>query len=178
MEMEKPIVLARLRRAHGLKGELVLESFTEPAEAVFAVEPLILRQEGVPPRAVKCIVRSAFGVNLFRITFAGCNDRRATEAYTGGLLEAPRASLPEAPEGAMYWFDIEGMAALDVQERPLGRVRDVRDFGAGPLLEIEPADGGESFFVRFAPPELVELRRERGEVVLAPLPFFGEAADS
>ena len=41
-----------------------------------------------------------------------------------------------------------GLDVVDTDGQPLGRVRTVRDFGAGDLLEIEPP-AGESWWLPF-----------------------------
>ena len=79
----------------------------------------------------------------------GVTTREAAEALTGTKLYISRARLPEREADEWYHADLIGLAVIDRQGEPIGTVVAVLNFGAGDLIEIRPAAGGESLVVPF-----------------------------
>jgi 16S rRNA processing protein RimM len=61
----------------------------------------------------------------------------------------PRTALPAPEEDAFYHADLIGLAVQRSDGAALGTVAAVHDFGAGDILDIVPADGGESVLLPF-----------------------------
>ena len=62
----------------------------------------------------------------------------------------PRAKLPPIDEANTYYYaDLVGMAAVTKEGGVLGAVTAVHNFGAGDLIEIAPAAGGEPLLLPF-----------------------------
>jgi 16S rRNA processing protein RimM len=83
--------------------------------------------------------------------------REQAEAARGLRLYIPRDLLPEPDdEDEFYVADLVGLDVVGVDGEALGRVKSVHDFGAGDLLEIEPAQGPSWWlpFTREAVPEV------------------------
>lgn len=118
---------------HGIRGAVRVKTFTEDPMSIAAYGPVYDR--GGRRRLDLAVIGPAKAGALVRI--AGVADRDAAEALRGLDLFVPRAALPE-PEDAeeFYHADLIGLVAEDAQGKPLGRVADVQDFGAGPILEI------------------------------------------
>ena len=83
-------------------------------------------------------------------------DRNAAEALRGLELYILRESLPAPEEDEFYVTDLIGVTAFAPDGERLGAVKSVHDFGAGDLLEIQPAEGASWWlpFTREAVPEL------------------------
>src|SRR6185369_1247446 len=67
--------------------------------------------------------------------------REQAEALRGLRLYIPRDALPEPDEDEFYVADLVGMEVRSLEGDVLGRVKSVRDFGAGDLPEIQPPTG-------------------------------------
>lgn len=124
--------------AQGVRGRVRIKSFTGDPMAVAGYGAL--RDEaGKRSFALRALGLSR-GAVLAEI--AGVADRNAAEALKGTRLYADRAALGETEEGEYFEADLIGLKAEDGEGRPLGRVKAVFDFGAGPLLELERPAGG------------------------------------
>jgi 16S rRNA processing protein RimM len=118
--------------AHGVIGAVRIKSFTARPEDIAAYGPLA--DESGARRYALRLVGAAKGVLIGRI--AGVEDRNRAEALRGLRLYLARAALPPPEEEEYYHADLIGLDAVLVDDRPLGRVRAVHDFGAGDTLEI------------------------------------------
>jgi 16S rRNA processing protein RimM len=91
--------------------------------------------------------------------------REQAEAARGLQLFIPRASLPPVEdEDEFYVADLVGMSVVSAEGDLLGRVRAVRDFGAGDLLEVQPPVG-ESWWLPFTKEAVPEIQVDRRTIV-------------
>lgn len=124
--------------AHGVRGLVRIKSFTERPEDIVAYGPLT--DESGERCMVLTLVGRSKGQLLARVEDVA--DRDAAEALKGFRLYVPRAALPEPEADSFYQGDLIGLAAEYPDGRPLGQVRALHDFGAGPVLELTLAAGG------------------------------------
>jgi 16S rRNA processing protein RimM len=61
-----------------------------------------------------------------------------------------RDLLPEPEDGEFYHADLIGLEAFGEDGVPLGTVTAVHNFGAGDMIEIAPAGGGDTMLVPFS----------------------------
>ncbi len=158
------VLLGRIAGAHGIRGVVLIKTFTEAPENIGAYG----------------LLSDAAGQRSFRISSArptqkgvvarieGVSDRNAAEALRGVDLYIARERLPAAPEGEFYHADLIGLAAVDPQGNAVGEVVAAHNFGAGDLLEVRLAGTSKTEFVPFTDaivPE-VDLQGRRVVVVL------------
>jgi len=129
--MADRVMMGRIGRPHGVRGLVHLVSFTDPPEAIFGYRAL----SDEAGRAMK-LSRAGKGEELLA-RIEGISDRDAAARLTNEALYAERTALPAPDEEEFYHADLLGLAAVDEAGRPLGRVVEVHDHGAGVALEIE-----------------------------------------
>ena len=164
------IEVGRVVRPHGVRGEVVVESFSD-VPGRFAAGA---RLEIVGARGEKrnLIVRSAAPPKSGHlvVAFESIDTRDSAETLRGARIEVGRSEVPKAPDGEFWIFDLVGCRAHDERAGELGVVTDVVDAGAGPLLVVELADGRrvplpfvERFLIRVDPAERrIEWRLPEG----------------
>jgi 16S rRNA processing protein RimM len=84
-------------------------------------------------------------------------------AARGGTLAVPRSALPQLPEDEYYAFELIGLVVVEEGGRELGRVRDVLDYPANDVLEL---DSGAALPLVEACVRQVDLAG--GRIVVAP----------
>jgi 16S rRNA processing protein RimM len=147
------ILVGRVAGAFGIKGEVRITTFTAEPLAVVDYRTL-LREDGSPALTLSG-GRVAKGGVVARAR--EIETREQAEAARGLRLYIPRALLPPVEdEDEFYIADLVGLDVVSPQGEALGRVRSVRDFGAGDLLEIEPP-AGESWWLPFTKEAVPEV---------------------
>ena len=126
------ILLGRIVSAHGIRGEVVIDSFTGAAEDVAAYGPL--DTEDGRKLHIKLVRTTPKGGVIARV--AGVADRNGAEALRGTALYAMREQLPAPAEGEFYYEDLAGLRADNEAGEPVGQVVAVQNYGAGDLLEV------------------------------------------
>ena len=160
------ICVGAIAGAFGVHGEVRLKSFTAEAEAIADYAPLTTEDGGtsfdlVLTRSIK---------NGLAARLSGVTTKEEADALKGTQLYAPRDRLPELEEDEFYYTDLVGLAAVTVEGEPCGQVIAVQDYGAGPLLEVRPEDGGATELIPFTAEAVPEVDLTGGRVVIDPPP--------
>jgi 16S rRNA processing protein RimM len=156
------VLLATVIGPQGLKGEVRVKLFTDAAAKLGGYGPLrtgdgrILRIVGV------CDAKAGEGI----VAFEGIADRTAAEQLKGTNLYVAREALPETGENEFYHSDLIGLRADDSEDRTIGRVRAIHNYGAGDVIEIERPDG-DSVLLAFTRANVRVIDVKSGRVVIA-----------
>lgn len=159
---DRVILVGRVAGAFGVRGEVRVISHTADPAAILSYGPLRAKDGAVALTPLSGRV-DAKGVVLRAPEIA---TREAAEALKGLDLHVPRAALPPAEEDEYYLADLIGLQARSPAGEILGRVKSVNDFGAGDLLEIEPAAGGPTWWTPFTRESVPEVDLPGGAVTL------------
>jgi 16S rRNA processing protein RimM len=134
MTDERRILLGRVLGAFGVRGELKIQSFTDPESAVLRYQPWTLSQSGSEREFDGAKGRvTAKGVIA---TFPGIEDRDAAQALAGTEIWAPRSRLPKAKPGEYYWVDLEGLEVVNREGIVLGRVSHLFETGSNQVMVV------------------------------------------
>jgi 16S rRNA processing protein RimM len=169
------VCIAKFGAAHGVRGEIRLWPFTEDPRSVASYGPLET-QDG--KRQFEVIsTRAAKDHLVARIK--GIDTRDAAEKLNGLELYVAREKLPATDDDEFYHADLIGLAAVTHDGTSLGRIIAVHNFGAGDIIEIAPANGGETKLLPFtnAVVPTVDLAAGRATIVL-PEEIAGDDPDS
>jgi 16S rRNA processing protein RimM len=134
------IVVGRVRRAHGIRGELVIETHTDAPGAVFAPgRRLFVELEGKPSsrhREIHVVRSSPFKGGLI-VSLREISDRTEAERWRERYILAPENELVPPREDEIYIHDLVGMAVQLTDGSLVGRVREVFELPQGLVLEIQ-----------------------------------------
>ncbi len=159
------ILMGRIGAAHGIKGEVRIQSFTEDPMALVDYGPLATDKPGL----TITILSARTTTNVLVARLAGVNDRTAAERLNGVELFVPRALLPETDdEDDFYHADLIGLAARLADGTEIGVVAAVPNFGADDLLEIRDPRSGDTYLYPFSRAVVPEIRIADGYLVIAP----------
>jgi 16S rRNA processing protein RimM len=140
--MTKParrLVVGRLRKPHGLKGEVAVFPLTDEPDRVFAPG----RSLWVVDLAGEVIagpveIWEARGYHReWLIAFRGVETRGEVEPLGGSFLAVEAEALTPPAEGEVYFDELPGFAVQDGQGRALGLVTAWYELPGGLTLEVQ-----------------------------------------
>lgn len=146
------ILLGRVLGAFGIRGEVKLESWTEPRAAIFRYQPWILRDPQGREREISG-VRGRESGKFLVAAFPDVIDRDAVEAMRGTELYVPRSALPPPKPGEYYWVDLEGLRVVTVDGVALGTVSHLFSNGANDVMVAR--DDERERMIPFVEPQFV-----------------------
>jgi len=133
-------VVGRVARAHGLRGQVVVNVGTDfPEERFRPGAALFVKRGGAIERLEVAAVR--FHQNRPVVAFRGVDDWNAAAALAGLDLRVPRESLAELPPGMFYHHDLVGCAVETEAGAPVGVVAEVEGAADGSRLVVRTPRG-------------------------------------
>ena len=165
------LLMGRIGAAHGIRGEVRIQSFTEEPLALMGYGELSTNRPGL----TITIENARATTNVLVARLKGVTDRTAAEKLNGVELYVDRERLPRIEEeDDFYLADLIGLEARGEDGAALGEVLAVPNFGAGDILEIG-GPGQETRLIPFTRAAVPEIHLAEGYlVVVPPLEVEGE----
>lgn len=157
MAQKDKVCVGCLLAPHGVRGQIRLASYTDEPLSIFSYVPL---SDEKGTRAFDIKKQGSLKKGYF-VSVEGITDRNAAEALRGTKLYADRDSLPEEEMGEYYFADLLGLKVHDQEDKEIGEIQAVHNFGAGDILEIRPSTG-KSFMLPFDEKFIPEIDLEAG----------------
>ena len=156
------ILLGRITGVFGVRGEIKIESWTEPRLAIFRYQPWILTRAAVSTPMAG--VRGRNHGQALVASIPGVDNRDQAAEFIGSEIHVPRGELPPPKPGEYYWVDLEGLRVVTVEGVALGTVSHLLDTGANHVLVVH---GDRERLIPFAEPQYVtEVDFEAGQIVV------------
>jgi 16S rRNA processing protein RimM len=139
------MIVGRLRNAHGIRGDLIVEPLTDAPAEVFSAGRRVFAGTvaGDPaPGDVQLTVETARaqGNGSLIVHFASIGDRTEAERWRGRYVLAPTSELQPPAEGEVYVHELAGMSVELASGATLGQVREVYELPQGLALDVEYGD--------------------------------------
>jgi 16S rRNA processing protein RimM len=133
------VVVGRLRKPHGLKGECTLFPLTDDPESIFAPgrQLWVVSLSGDPVVGPLTVERSKAYHREWLVKFVGVESREALDPLRGNFLGVEAAQLPPLEEGEVYLHELDGFSVRLPDETPLGLVSAVYELPAGLMIEVQ-----------------------------------------
>lgn len=161
---KRRVLLGHIAGAHGIRGAVLVRSYTAEPEAIAGYGPLESEAGGA---FFTLIVEGATAKGLI-CRIEGVSDRTQAETLKGVALYVDRDRLPPADEGEYYHADLIGLRAVTEAGAPLGTVVAVLNYGAGDIMEVRP-DGASRTALYLMTEDIVRrIDLAGGVIVLAP----------
>jgi 16S rRNA processing protein RimM len=143
--------VGRIRRPHGVRGELALEALTDEPEAILAPGRRVFQgtYEGalfVDPRTKAPRELHITGLRPVKdgwlVTIDAIGDRTEAEKWNGRFLMVPVEELTEPDDGEVFAHELVGMTLVDADTGvEIGPVVEFYELPQGLLLEFRTAAG-------------------------------------
>jgi 16S rRNA processing protein RimM len=162
------LLVGIVTRAHGLRGELVVDIRTDsPDERFAAGAELTTRRPGVPDGVLTVLSARAHSGKLL-VRFAEAHDRDTAEALRGTQLLIDTSRLdPSSDPDEFHVHELEGLRAELLDGSVVGTIREIVHGPGGELLVLARPDGPDAL-VPFVTAIVPTVDLESGRVVLTP----------
>lgn len=134
----------------GVRGEIKIESWTEPRAAIFRYQPWTLVRAGASSSLAG--VRGRIHGQALVASVPGIDERDRAQELIGSEISVPRSALPPPKAGEYYWVDLEGLSVVTVDGVALGIVSHLLDTGANHVLVVHSE---RERLIPFAQPQYV-----------------------
>jgi len=159
------VVVGRIGRPHGVRGEVTVEVRTDDPDQRFAPGSVLATDPAAGGPLTVADARRSGTITVLR--FDGIADRTAAESLRGTLLLVDADALPPAGDDEYYDHQLIGLAAVTTAGARLGEVTDVLHLPASPVLSVRTQDGAD-VLVPFVVAIVPEIDLAAGQLVIDP----------
>lgn len=130
---DKLILVGVISAAHGIKGQVIIRSFTAPQSNI---EKLPIINEQGESLKIKIVKVKPSGMLICNI--GNCSSRTEAERLVRSSIFCLRSNLPKiSTEDEFYIEDLKGLKVLDNMGAHIGNITNIANYGAGDIIEIE-----------------------------------------
>ena len=134
------IVVGKIFSVHGVRGEVKVFSFTDPIENLLEYKTWTLKRDGVVVKQVELVSGRSTQKDLVA-KLKGLDDRDEARLLSGHEICISRSLLPNLAEDEYYWYQLQGLNVVDLQEQLLGKVDHLLETGANDVMVVKPCAG-------------------------------------
>jgi len=135
--------MGRIGGAYGVRGMVRIVPLSEDPLALVDQPQWWIQARADGEWQLRGVTGARAHGNALVATLAGVVSREDAERLRGAMVGVPRAALPALREGEMYWADLEGLCVVNRDGLELGRVVELMDNGAHPILRVRGGEGEE-----------------------------------
>ena len=137
------IIVGRVRKAHGIRGEVVVEPITDAPDAVFASGRRVFAGTATgdlaPSRAELHVASSRPFNDGFLVAFAEVPDRTVAETWRGRYLLVPADELAAPSDEEVYVHELPGMRVELASGDLVGTVEATYELPQGLAIDVRRA---------------------------------------
>ena len=169
-------IVGLIRKAQGIRGEVVVEPLTDKPDVVFASGSRVFAGTTDGELAVVRDVKGAeevptltvAGTKPFKngliVQFEELQDRDSAELWRGRYLLAPFSELPPLEEDQVYLHDLIGMKVISAAGDEIGKVTTFYELPQGIMLDVNTPRG--SVLIPYRPEIIVQTDTQARTMVV------------
>jgi 16S rRNA processing protein RimM len=166
-DRDEPVFLAvgRLRRSHGIRGEILMDLLTDfPERLKKGVEVFVGPEHR--PLSLRSIRQHSKGL---LVAFEGITTPEQAGELRNQLVTVRTSDRPALPQGEYYHHEILGLRAVTEEGELLGVVTEILETGAHDVYIVK-TDSGREILLPGSQEVVPEIDLQRGELRVRLLP--------
>lgn len=167
------LVVGKLRRPHGVHGEMLMDVLTDFPERLSPGVQVFVGEDHRP-----CLIRSArWQMNAMLVTFQGFNDPEAVGALRNLLVTVRADEIPALEDGEYYHHECLGMAVVDETGERIGVITEILESSAHDIFVVETGQNKE-VLIPATDEVMLKVDVQRGEMQVRLLPGLIPGAEA
>jgi 16S rRNA processing protein RimM len=159
------VSVGKLRHAHGVHGEILMEVYTDFPERLLPGVDLYLSNDEKPLKLVKC---RPHGQGLL-LTLSGYSNPEQVGQLRNQVLYVRVDDRPSLLEGEYYHHQLIGLRVTTDSGKTIGSVTEIMETGASDVLVVRPEFGPE-VLIPAVDAFIKEINLERSEMIVHLIP--------
>ena len=169
-------IVGLIRKAQGIRGEVVIEPLTDKPDVVFASGSRVFAGTSDGDLAVARNVKGEEAISTLTVSgskpfkkglivqFEELQDRDSAELWRGRYLLAPFSELPPLQEDQVYLHDLIGMGVVSAMGKRYGGVTTFYELPQGIMLDVQTDHG--SVLIPYRPEIIIRTDSDARTIVV------------
>ncbi|MBC7895865.1 MAG: ribosome maturation factor RimM [Cytophagaceae bacterium] len=165
---ESFVIVGRVRKAHGIRGELLVEVLTETPDAIFAPGARVFAGSTQGDLGKTARELTVEDVRPFKdqvlVTFEQIADRTEAEKWRDRYLLVPESAIEPPTDDEIFIHQLAGLDLVLTDGRVVGKVLGTFDVAGRLLLEVQRDNG--TILLPYEDPFVDHVDLEAGHLVM------------
>lgn len=158
------LAVGRLRRTHGLKGEIIMDVLTDFPERLKAGKMVLVGEDHV-----EMMIRSLRPKDKqVLIAFEDAADLESARNFSNQYVFVRTTELPPLEDGEYYHHQLLGMKVYGKEEHFLGILDEILETGANDVYVIIHPESGEEILFPAVDEFILEIDIKQNRMVISP----------
>ena len=167
------LVVGKLRRPHGVHGEMLMDVLTDFPERLSPGVRVFVGEDH-QPRLLRSV---RWQVDALRVAFHGFDDPEAVGAFRNLLVTVRADEIPALEEGDYYHHQCLGMAVIDETGKRIGVITEILESSAHDIFVVETGQNKEAL-IPATDEVMLKVDVPRGEMQVRLLPGLIPGAET
>lgn len=133
------LAVGKLRRPHGIRGEILMDVYTDFPERIYPGVVLYVGEA----RQMLHVRSTRWHKSAMLIAFEEFSDREQVGELRNQIVHVPTGDRPPLPQGEFYHHQLIGLSVVTESGDPLGVIKDILETGANDILIVRTPGSGE-----------------------------------
>lgn len=159
------LVVGKLRRPHGVRGEILMDVYTDFPERI---HPGVVLYAGEQHQMLH--VRSTrWHKSAMLIAFEEFSNREQVGELRNQIVHVPTGDRPPLPEGEYYHHQLIGLSVVTESGNPLGVIKEILETGANDIFIVKTPGSGD-VLLPVIDEVILDIDLDRGQIRVHLLP--------
>jgi 16S rRNA processing protein RimM len=166
----EPVFLAvgRLRRSHGLQGEMIMDVLTDFPERLSIGKVVYIGDTHMP-----IVIRSMRPKDKeILISFEEIQDPESAALFRNQYLFVRADEIPPLPEGEYYHHQLLGLTAISPQGENLGTLVEIIETGAKDVYVIRSDEKQDDLLIPAVEPFVLQIDLDHKKIIVSPPEWY------
>ena len=164
MKKKQLVHIGSFGRPLGLKGEVKIIVNTFEFNTIKSMSSYLINERGLIWNFQYLKIRKDKLIGKFQ----ECNSRNCVEKLTGKKIFIDKSNLPKIKKNQFYVFDLINCKVKTINNKLLGNIINIDNFGAGDLINIKKTNN-KSFYIPMNEDNIVKVDIEKKLVIVNPI---------
>lgn len=133
------ICIGKIHRAHGIRGDVVLDPMTDFPERIRRGKVVYAGDDHTPLTVLRVREKAPY----LLVGFKEVEDETAASVFRNTYVYVKTADLPKLPDGEYYFHQLIGLEAVNTDGKHVGVLSEILETGANDVYVIRKDDGSE-----------------------------------
>lgn len=163
------LVVGKLRRAHGVHGEIPLEVYTHMLELLVPESIVYVGDD----HHAHTIEQTRWKGDLLLLKFSEIDERTKASTLTNELVYVKTSQLPPLPSDDYYYHEIIGLQVFEEDGSYLGVLTEILETGANDVYLIK-SDLEEEVLIPATEEMILEIDLDQQKMVVARMEWYDQ----
>ena len=160
------LVVGKLRRPHGIRGEILMEILTDFPER-FQEDTVVYVGNEHQPLRIRSIRKHR---QALLVAFDGYDSRESVGQFRNQFVHVRTDDRPPLPDGEYYIHELTGLQVVTDTGENLGVLTSILETGANDVYIIKPFGDGKDILLPAIDPVILKIDLDQGQMLVHLLP--------